>query len=234
MTPDPVTHRSRSLAWRKPVAITAALAVLAVVVACLPAPAPTEAPPASPTPVLPVHDAACPPSVLLANSAEVFLKSDARLDVLTLADPVLSLASGEIVVNSILPAQRVVGVRAPNGFLAQLSGQTMIVAYEGQGGQFTLACVAGVCRIGPDADHLTTLAADTQASLDEDGNYLGPFAISLQNISADCENILVPTPVPTDTPTATPEPGITPDLAGTATAACKQFHEQYPLTPTCP
>jgi hypothetical protein len=38
-----------------------------------------------------------------------------------------------------------------------------------------------------------------------------------------------PTPRPTLTPTAT----ATPDLPATATAACLDFHSQYPVTP-CP
>lgn len=184
---------------------------------------------------------ACPASAFFLDGAEVFLSSGSRIAINKISDPTIgtsgdevSLYHGEIVVNSLLPADKWVEVFSPNGFTARLSGRTMIVAYEGTGGQFTVACLDGVCKIGPDPQHLTDLGSNTQASLDKDGNFLGPFAISLEGLASSCETIFQTFKTPTPIPTETLVPTLPVDTAATATAACQQFHDQFPLTPTCP
>ena len=182
----------------------------------------------------------CPPSVLLQDGPEIFLRTDSRIAVIQAPDQTggrfrddIFVSHGEIVVNSLLPAEQWVEVVTPNGFLAQLAGATMIVAYEGDGGQFTVACIDGNCKIGPDAGHLNELPSNSQGSLDKDGTFLGLAAVSLEVLPAACKTILnSDSIVPISTVTNTPEVTATPNA--TATAACQEFHNQFPLTPTCP
>ncbi len=222
------------------------LALLAIIAlaGCGPAPIQNAAPVATAIPTLSVQtglqtDSACPPSVLLPDGADIFLRTNSRIQVVEITNTVagqpgdeVMLFHGEIVINSLLPAEKWVEVSSPNGFIARLAGRVMIVAYEGVGGQFTVACVDGACKIGPDAQRLTDLAPNSQGTLDKDGTFLGPFAISLHGLPASCETVFTSTPVPSRT--ATPVPSVVVDVAGTATAACQAFLEQFPLTPTCP
>jgi len=217
------------------------LALLAVI-ACVLVPTPIAVPASTDTPTSTeaASGPTCPPSVQLPEPAEIFLRSDSKIVVIKVSDATVGqsadtveLSRGEIVVKSVLPPEKWVEVLSPNGFIARLAGSTMIVAYE-DGAQFTVACVDGSCKVGPDDQHLTDLAVNSQASLDKDGNFPGPVAITLEDLPASCETIIDTYVPPTETPTSTVAPTLAVDTAATATAACKEFHSQFPLTPTCP
>ena len=169
-------------------------------------------------------------------------------------DDVISLRSGEVLVKSRLSQGVWFTVYSPHGYIARVTGSIMVVSFDPVTNDFFVDCILGYCQIGPDESRLGSLNPGERGWLDPAGNVYGPVAVDFEALRAvyGDDNLTeepIPTATVTETPTETPTemvtgtpsltpgatltPTLTPDLKATATAACKQFHRQYPATP-CP
>ena len=164
------------------------------------------------------------------------------------------LLRGTILVISQLPEGKWFTVVNPEGYIARVTGSVMEVGYDAETGQFTTKCVHGDCELENDAQTLFQLAAKQEGWFDKDGSFLGPFEVDMDELRATYGDLIPPDDPPTETPTNTPTGTSTatatgtstatgtttttatgtPDLKGSATAACATFHKNFPLTPTCP
>lgn len=174
------------------------------------------------------------------------------------------LLRGTILVISQLPEGKWFSVVNPDGHIARVTGSVMEVGYNAETGEFTTKCVNGDCELENDAQALFQIAAKQEGWFDKDGNFLGPFEVDMDELRKTYGDLIPPDGPPTETPTNTPTgtatstttgtstststgtttttatglstttPTGTPDIRGSATAACATFHKNFPLTPSCP
>lgn len=159
--------------------------------------------------------------VRLPDGSEIFIEPNTEIELNQVSgltngasEHVVQLRYGEILVISQLPAGKWFTVISPDGYIARVTGSIIVVGYDEATGQFLTSCVEGDCELGPDAQSLLQLAAQDQGWLDENGNFLGPFDVDLDELRATY--------------------GIVISTQLDAIEACNEFHSNFPLTPTCP
>jgi hypothetical protein len=207
----------------------------------------------SPTPsVLPTQALAGPvlSSVNLPDGSLIVLNGKSAISINALdglgATPPHDTAlikGGELLAVSSLPSGTWFTVNNTRSAIAHVMpdgktpGAIMLVTFDATSGIFTVDCIRGICELGPDAGHLTTIPVGSQLVLDQNGNVQGPTAFDSVAINSVYggfiqDGLAAPTAVlATSTPTLTTTP--TPNLPATATAVCHTFHSLHPATP-CP
>jgi len=186
--------------------------------------------------------------IRLPDGSEIYLSEYTDIELITVAgltmgatEDEIVIHRGQIAVNSHLPAGKWFTIKNPNGFIARVTGSTIVVTYSPETGQFNAACVEGDCQMGPEIQQLLQVAADAEGWLDQDGNFNGPFEVNLEELEATYGSWIVPTEEATPTYTSSPQMASetplpytqTPNAAATATSACATFRAQFPGTP-CP
>jgi hypothetical protein len=242
---------------RSPYTLFITLVLLVIMAATLLtgcAPSSTPTPTQQPTPVatpLPVH---CNPInvstgagqtiLTLPDGSQIYLAENTEIDITPAGycggneQHAIMLKQGQVAINSLLPAGKMVIITSPNGYIGQVS-ETGLVTFDPSASLFTLACTNGTCTLAAKADKLTSLNCGESAFLDTYGNFNGPFNVDPETLvhfgewlQPKCPPERTSTPKPA---TATPIPTETPtlDMGATATAYCGSFNHQFPLTP-CP
>lgn len=162
----------------------------------------------------------------------------------------VSLLDGEIMVIPNPLTETWFRVESPTGYNARVQGCAMVVSFDPSRDNFGIQCIAGYCEIGTDAKYL--MEAESNNAWTYQNGILGEpvtvnfvilqnhFNLDLPDCVTNAENLPIPqtgakSPTPTSTATATATKTLMPtiDDEATATAACYNFHEEFPLTP-CP
>lgn len=142
----------------------------------------------------------------------------------------VTLLKGEIAVSSLLPLTDPFTVFGPEGTKTTLS-ETGLVLIDPETGVFQVNCTNGICSLGI-SDQPYALVCGETGEIDPDRNYIGPDDIDLDRLTPYGDWLMPKCDLaPTQPPAATETPA--PDTGATATAACSDWLNQFPLTP-CP
>jgi len=169
--------------------------------------------------------------ITLPDESEVYLMPETDVEVVSIpADSTTSqgyeilLLRGKIIIISQLTPGTWFKITNQQGYSARLDGLLMIVEIVSETDDFVVTCIDGLCEVGTDPQSFNLIKMMHDGWLDNNGNFLGPFAISLDDLIEGCGEDYIST---MEYPTSTP------DLGATATAFCGDFEEENPGTP-CP
>ena len=170
------------------------------------------------------------------DGSQVFLGPETEFDFIPMGSCTdatthqVFLIKGEIAVSSLLSITNPFTVYSPNGAKASLS-KTGLVRIDADTGVFQVNCTNGICSLGISSQPYALVCGEA-GEIDLDRQYTGPDDIDL-DLLTPYGNWLMPKCelAPTQPPSATETP--TPDTGATATAACSDWLNQFPLTP-CP
>jgi hypothetical protein len=171
----------------------------------------------------------------LADGSQVFLGPDTEFEFIPMGSCTgadthrVTLMKGEIAISSLLSPDNPFTVFSPEGAKATLD-KNGLVRIDSETGDFQVNCSNGNCTLGSEPQP-QLLVCGQAGMLDLEGQYTGPDDIDLDLLTPYGDWLLPKCDlVPTETP-ATETPG--PDVGATATAACSDWLNQFPLTP-CP
>ena len=171
------------------------------------------------------------------DGSQVFLGPETEFDFIPMGSCTdatmhrVYLIKGELAVNSLLPLTDPFMVYSPDGAIATLS-KTGLVRIDVDTGVFQVNCTKGNCSLLGSGTQPYALACGKAGETDLDGQYTGPDGIDLDLLTPYGDWLMPKCDlVPTQPPAATETPA--PDTGATATAACSDWLNQFPLTP-CP
>lgn len=181
-------------------------------------------------------------TLTLPDGSRVLLQEDADVEIMALVtgnsdvnENKLLLNQGLILVFSEQPDGTWFTVENKIGGLGRVTGSIMLFWFDVDTGEFIVVCISGICQVGSDPDNLIDLESGSYVRISSDGELLEMGNYEDLDFFELFEDVIIPTeePAPTETGTPIPEESETPDQGATATAACTEFHSEFPLTP-CP